>query len=397
METVQLLGMESQRGGFWSRLRQLKCDVGWEIAPFMSFFLTPTITNLDLTLPLEINRLLQPTLSLLTHTCNRLRSLKLHVDTSGPVSCDEIARLISTSKSTLHRIEIKSPTPPQILSVILKLPQLRYLHLQNPRFPNPIPPKILSRLEMIRINGSHGSSTTQFLGQLSLQKLADVSISGGETIHLPPLLDSLHGASTTMKRLYLSPATALNNSTTTLLRSFIDLTSLTIQCDCEVGGPGQPCSLRPTDEVISELGAALPRISSLYLGPHCRTPHLVTFTSLIHLSRTCGFLDSLSIRVDFTSVVNGSNPLANPGPGANGARPPRSKSRLRSFTVGTSPIPDTPGCEWVVALALVSVFPYVQLLLPFRIERAPDRWEEVQRGISVCKNVFRITQEAGKH
>ena len=397
METVQLLGMESQRGGFWPKLRRLKCDVGWEIAPFMSLFLTPTITDLDLTLPLEINRLLQPTLSLLTHTCHRLRSLKLRVDTSGPLSSDEIARLISTSKTTLHRIEIVSPTPPQIFSAIINLQQLQYLHLENPRFPNNIPPKILSRLETIYFNGSRGSSTNQFLRQLSLQRLAIVSISGGETIQLPPLLDSLHGAATTMKNLDLSPATALINSAITLLRSFIDLISLTIHCDCEVRGPGQPCSLQLTDEVISELGAALPRISSLRVGSYCRTPHLVTFTSLVHLSRTCGFLDSLSIRVDFTSVVNRSDSLTNPGPGANSAHPPRSKSRLRSFAAGASTIPDTPGCEWVVALALVSVFPSAQLLLPFRINEASDRWKEVGRGISVCKNVFHIAQEAGKH
>ena len=62
VETIQLLAMESQREGFWPRLSRLKCNIGWTIVLSVPLFLTPAITNLDLALPQESNRLLQPTL-----------------------------------------------------------------------------------------------------------------------------------------------------------------------------------------------------------------------------------------------------------------------------------------------------------------------------------------------
>ena len=49
--------------------------MGWEIVPFISLFLTPAITDLDLLLPRESTELLQPTFSLLADTCCQLQSL----------------------------------------------------------------------------------------------------------------------------------------------------------------------------------------------------------------------------------------------------------------------------------------------------------------------------------
>ena len=75
VETIQLLKTESKQGTFWPGLRQLRCNMGWEIVPFISLFLTPAITDLDLLLPRESTELLQPTFSLLADTCCQLQSL----------------------------------------------------------------------------------------------------------------------------------------------------------------------------------------------------------------------------------------------------------------------------------------------------------------------------------
>ena len=398
VETIQLLGMESQRGGFWPGLRFLKCNIDWEIVPFISLFLTPTITSLDLTLPREGNRLLQPSLSLLTHTCHQLQSLTMDVDASGPLSGGEMGRLISASQHTLRRVEIKCSTPPDIFPVIFNLPRLQDLALQGPPLPKQIPPKILARLKIITFNGSHGPYLPQFLRELSAQRLAKVSISYGGIIQLSTLLESLRGASTTINMLHLLPIITLDHSSTTLLRSFTNLTYFSVGCVCEDITVGGPCSFQLADENVLALGGALPHVRTLNLARGCRGPRHITFTSLIHLSRTCGNLVDLSIRVDFTSIGGGSDQLNhnNPSLGISGAHPQRTRSKLGTLNVGNSPLPNIPRCEWVVALALVSIFPFIRSVSSFCFEEAGKRWEEVKKDILVCQEIFRIAQAAGK-
>ena len=397
-ETIQLLGMESQRGGFWPRLFLLECNIDWEIVPFISSFLSPTITDLDLTLPRENNRLLQPTLSLLTHTCRQLQSLKVDVDTSDPPSGAEMGRLISVSRHTLHRINIRPSTPPEIFPVIFDLPLLRSLTLQEPRLPNQFPPGILPPLETIYLNGSHGPNLTQFLRRLSVQRLVAVSVYCGEIIQLSMFLDSLCGATQTANYLYLSPVSAFDRFSITLLRTFTNLTYLTIRCVCECREMSWPCSFQLTDEDLLDLGGALPYIRTLGLGPGCHRPCHATFKSLTCLSRMCGNLENLLIRVDFASIVDSSDQPnhSNTSLRVDDARPQRERSRLSMLMIGNSPLPDTPRCEWLVALALATIFPSIKLLISSCPGGMGKRWSRVRGDIRICRKIFHITQGEGK-
>jgi hypothetical protein len=393
VETIQILGMESQRGEFWPRLRRLECNIGWDFVPFISSFLTPTITTLDITLPSESNLLLQPTLSLLTRTCRQLQSLAMEVDASDPLSVGEMVHLISASRYTLRRIEIRSFTPPDIFPVIFSLPGLQDLTLHEPRLPNQIPPKILPCLQAINFSGNHGPTLTRFFGRLSVQRLAEVRISCGGIIQFPKLLDTLRGATTIINVLDLSPVTVLDHSTITLLSMFTNLTFLAIGCICNNPKLKGKCSFRPTDEDVLELGNALPYIRTLSLSPSCRAPYHTTFKSLVHLSRTCGNLESLSLRVDFASLGD-PNQLnhGNADRGDTGARLQRATSRLGGLTLGNSPLPGIPRCEWVIAMALASIFPSITFLSSSCTGGMQNRWGEVWRDILVCQRVFRIAR-----
>ena len=397
-ETIQLIGMESQREGFWPGLCSLKCNIGWEIVPFISLFLAPTITDLDLTLPRDQNnRLLQPTLSLFSHACRRLRSLRMDVDTSSPESGAEMGRLISASRNTLHRIDIRTSTPPEIFPVIFNLPLLRSLVLQEPRLPDQLPPEILPPLETIDFNGNHGPNVTQFL-RLSVRRLVTVSIRCGGVIQLPTFLDSLCDANATMNRLYLSPVAALDRSSITILRTFTNLTSLVIRCVCESREMNWPCSFQLTNEGLLDLGGALPHVRSLDLGQGCHRACHVTFKSLIGLSRMCRNLETLSIRVDFASIVDGSDQPGRSNTNIKGdsVRPQRERNRMWILAVGNSPLPDTPRCEWIVALALVTIFPSIQYVFSNCSSEMNRRWNGVWGDILVCQKIFNITQTEGK-
>jgi len=392
LETIQLLWMESQREGFWPGVCSLKCNIGWEIVPFISLFLTPTIADLDLTLPHEDNRFLQPTLSLLTHTCRQLRSLRMDIDTSASLSGDGMGRLISASRHTLHRLNIRSPTPPEIFPVIFNLPQLRRLTLQGPQLPNQIPSEISPPLEAIDFTSTHSSNLTQFLRRFS--RLMEVSIHCAETIQVSAVLGSLRGAGTTMNSLYLSPVPALDDPSITLLCTFTNLTFLRISCACEVT---QPCSIQLTDEDVFDLGGALPHIRALNLAPGCHTPPDVTFASLILLSRTCSNLVYLAIKVDFESIVDLD--LSNEDKislGDDKAHSRGERSRLHTLLVGNSSLPDTPRCEWMVALALATIFPSVEHLFSYHGGGMHKRWNEVWGNILICQEIFRVTRGGGK-
>jgi len=392
--------MESQRGGFWPKLRSLKCNIGWEIVPFLSSFLNPTITNLALTIPRENNRLLQPTLSFLAHTCHQLQSLMVNADTSDPLSGRELGLLISASRHTLRHIDIKFFTPPDIFPVIFDLPRLRALTLREPHLPDQIPPKALPRLRAIAFSGNSGPNLPQFLRGITVSNLATVLIGYGGIIQSSSTLEALRDASATMTTLSLLPVVTLNHADITLLCSFTNLTSLSIGCICEDFGRSGACSFQVTDEDVIELGGSLPHISSLRLAPGCRSPCRVTLTSLICLSRTCSNLEGLSIRVDFTRIVSGSEQpnQSNLGLGVNGTCPRRvTRSGLATLTVGNSVLPDSPGCEWVVALALVRIFPSIRSLFSYCAEGMRKRWEEVSRDMLTCRKILRITQTTGKH
>ena len=384
LETIQLFGMESQRGSFWPRVRSLLWNMKWEAAPFISSFLTPTITDLDLSFPYESSRFLQPTLSIISHTCRQLQSLTIDGGISGPLSSGEMGRLISASGSTLRNINVRSFTPAEIFPVIFKLPMLRSLRLEEPQFPDEIPLEILPLLEFIGLAGGRNPNLTRFLRGLSAKKLAKIVVYSSEAIYPPPLLGSLTGATATMNYIHLSPVIGLCLGSIALLCTFTNLTSLTIQCVCV---KYKPCSFQPTDRDLLWLGRALPHIRTLSLSPGCRIPSQVTFESLIGLSRTCGCLENLSIKIDFASVVEDLDQPNDRNVGPGGHNSQRGRSRLQTLDVGSSPLPDAPRCELVVAVALVSIFPSID-----RILFNTDGWGEVWENILVCQKISHITQ-----
>jgi hypothetical protein len=259
-ETIQLFGMESQRGGFWPRVYSLKCNIGWEAAPFISSFLTPTITNLNLSFPDEDSRFLQPMLSIISHTCHQLQSLTIDGGIFGPLSGGEMGRLISASGSTLLSINFSLFTPPEIFPVIFKLPLLRRLRLVRPRLPDQIPPEILPLLESVAFVGDPGPNLTHFLERLPAKALAGVVVYTIEPIQLAALLKSLSGA-TTINYLILATVTTLGRPSISLLCTFTNLIILNVQCVCIHRKTGLQCSFQPTDQNLLDLGEALPQPS----------------------------------------------------------------------------------------------------------------------------------------
>ena len=387
LETIQLFGMESQREGFWPGVRSLQWDMDWGAAPFISSFLTPTVTDLDLSFPYGGSRFLQPTLSIISHACRQLQSLTVNGATFGPLSGGEMGHLISASGNTLRSIKVMPSTPPEIFPMIFKLPLLRSLELEELWLPDQIPPEILPPLENVRFTANNGPNLTRFFGRLSGKKLGKVVVYSREAIQFPALLKLISEA-TTMNYLVLSPVTTLCHSSIALLCTFTNLTFLLIQCVCIKPSLALQCDSQPTDQDILDLGEALPHIRTLNLSPGCRMPCQVTFESPINLSRTCGYLESLSIKVDFTGVVENLDQPNDRNVDLGDHNPQRGRSRLETLDVGNSVLPNAPRCELVVAVALVSIFPSIEYILSYTV----GGWDEVRENVLVCQRISHVTQ-----
>ena len=303
--------------------------------------------------------------------------------------------LISASGSTLRRIKVRPFTPPEIFPVIFKLPLLRSLELVGPRFP--VPPKILPPLESVELKGDHGPNLAEFLRRLCEKKFAEVTVDSSEAIQPLPLLSLLTGATATMKHICLSPVTSLCPSSIALLCTFTNLTSLIIHCVCAEPEIHPRCSLRLTDQDLSDLGGALPRIRTLNLSPLCFVQRHFAFKTFVHLSRACGSLESLSAKVDFTSFVDPDfyrRNCSSVSPGDH--NPQRRGTRLWCWDVGDSPLPDPRRNELVVAVALATIFPSLKIIKNRCQDQKKREWVGLQRKMWTCQEVLSILQAEGE-
>lgn len=139
----------------------------------------------------------------------------------------------------------------------------------------------------------------------------------------------------------------------------------------------------------------MPNITNLTLGsPTCANLQCVTFLSLVSLSKTCGDLETLEIKVDFQTMV--THPLPAREDGGTDTIPDETRGdcynrRLRRLGLGLSILPDHPDAGWLVAVGLGKIFPFVSRVEGCGIERAS--WEQVEKNIRMSREVLRAVSQ----
>jgi len=139
----------------------------------------------------------------------------------------------------------------------------------------------------------------------------------------------------------------------------------------------------------------MPNITDLYLGStFCPNLQPTTFLSLVSLSKTCKDLESLTIKVDFQTMIassldesedDGADATVDGTQGNAG-----DGCKLRDLNVGLSTLFDHPESGWIVAIGLGKIFPSLSYVMGY----GPSYFksEEVGRNIKTLRRVLRTVQ-----
>jgi len=394
---MSFLGTRSMLDPLWPRLISLRLGggLGWDAVTSALGFLSPNIRRLTLILPRDNNILLQPILSTASDRCHWIRELILDIVANDSHSAQEVGGLISACRDTLHTITIWG-SKAEYLPIIANLPRLRSLSLYGVDFPCDLPLNAFPTLEEVTFAQFHGQRLQHFFNRLCTTGLKVVEIRGINTIAPKELMAALSRFSATLMVLRISPVSDVDLPSGVVPRLFASLRSVHLNCSCWMNLGRVQCAFGLTDQAIAELGASMPNITHLFLGsPSCSNPQRATFLSLVSLSKTCKDLESLTIKVDFQTMIAPSlDESEDDGADAtvDGTQGNASDGcKLRKLNVGLSTLSDRPESGWIVATGLGKIFPSLSKVVGCGLLQ--PKWEEVGRNIRMLRRVLRTVRQ----
>ena len=398
-ETVSFLGtLSTLSDPLWPRLTSLSLvrGLGWDAATSALGFLSPKITKFTLILPRDDNILLQPILSTASDRCHQIQELALDVVADNSHCAQKAGELIYACRDTLHTLCIWSPLKAEYFPIIANLPRLRILSLLGAHPPCDLPLNAFPALENVSFSKFHGQGLQHFFKRLCTTGLEVVDVEGTDTIAFKELIATLLRFSATLRFLHISPVSDTELPSGVVPRLFANLRTVSFGCSCWVNDDQDQCAFRLTDQAIAELGAAMPNITDLYLGNiYCPSLQPTAFLSLVSLSKTCKDLESLTIKVDFRTMIAPSLDESEDG-GADATVDGTQGNagdgcKLRDLDVGLSTLSDHPESGWIVAIGLGKIFPSLPgVAAGYGSSRS--EWVQVRRNIGMLRRVFRTVQ-----
>ncbi|KAJ7174790.1 hypothetical protein C8R46DRAFT_990837 [Mycena filopes] len=278
---------------------------------YVRLFVTPTITNLHLTIESFSDLTILSTAAL---TCPRLTEVGL-----GCISDSGLA-LVSKFVCHLHHLEslVVGCLDQAAFSHIARLPNLRYLWLMSPASlrcialkPDPHSPHfpVLRKLKLESIDEVH--TLLAFLGKSSLVEMTIV----GSSFPSPPTQSvskqfyaalALHCSPSSLQKFTLYDRTSTPNAGQLDIYSVGGdaLEPLLVFRNLVVLQLSHSAGFHLDDTQVENLASAWPRIKILQLRPHssCRLPPRVTLEGVYAFAKHCPSLKSLTIAFDATTV-----------------------------------------------------------------------------------------------
>ena len=396
LETISFFGIQSILDSvpLLPRLTSLGLTrgLGYADAPAILALLSPKITTLTLVLPHYHNILFQPILSVISDRCRWLQELVLISDSPIPHPPNAVEGLITACWDTLRTLEIRPSSGTEYLLMTVNLPRLRSLKLERVQIPRDLPSSVFPSLEELIILNFFGGPLQRFFKSFCTFDLKVLKIHGFHVIPLKESMAALSRFSASLEVLEISNLINLNLPSADIPRIlFTNLKTLYVGCPGWVDRIHDLCSpFRPNDNSIAELGAAVPNLTHLTLGsPTCPRLGCVTFLSLVSLSKTCRDLETLTIRVDFRSMVAPSPPESEDVETSSTFDATQGNAcRLRNLVVGLSILPNHPDSEWVVAIGLEKLFPSLSEVVGLE----QGVWGKVRGNIGVLHRTHRTVQ-----
>ena len=391
--SFQILNMEANNSPLFPKLRALSWRTGWDFVPFISSFLSPSLSSVTIYFVDDnFNVLRVPALYNLASECRHLEEIHLFGLTLDRGVDDAMSDLLLKSANTIRVLKLYPGIQGRATYVAMQLPNLRELGTEFAALPSTLPPSIFPVLQSLNLWIREGTPWVQLLTCLrgpSLEKIA-VYCADKTLDAVPSMLGrSLSGAHlrrtlTSLEFVGQGIVWDLNHETLLPLFSLRNLTRLSLLGHCQAGG----CHFSLTDRDITGLSFAMPNLTFLGLGSHpCNIGTAqVTFASLVILSMNCRSLEQLRLHFDATSVVKqtlakSKNTLPRSGEATLFAS--TSRCRLNTLHVGNIPFPDVPHSRWIIATALLSIFPH---LINIKHDGG-SIWKDVLDCITICRMI----------
>ena len=346
--------------------------MSWQTYPsllrFLHIFLSPRVTTFSLSVHLDTtfdpNTMERDYLAAaVAELPNSLRELTLHVNPAGLGSDelkDEVLNAIQRCGRSLAHLEIDVELSGVSIHRVMQLPNLATWKVHQSPFPA-IP------------TGPY--ETTTYLPALHSLALSCADAYDWITFLASPY-PSVNGLHSTLTELNLRGHHAVNPTLITHICVFKNLTHLDVGWSC----PEDECAFALTDDDLSQLSLALPRLEWLMLGHQCdKNTCKATFRSLLFLSARCPKLAFLSIHFNTMKIAQDIKSLFETGdPGVKELRDSPTRCQIGTLSVSKTPLPLTGSDELVVLKrGFLNVFPRLREIAR-RYERA---WQSLTEAL----------------
>ena len=391
--SFQILNMEANNSPLFPKLRTMSWRTGWDFVPFISSFLSPSLSFVTIYFTDDnFNVLRVPALYNLANECRHLEEIHLFGLTPDRGVDDAMSDLLLKSANTIRVLKLYPGIQGRATYVAMQLPNLRELGTEFTALPSILPSFIFPALQSLNLWIREGTPWVQLLPCLRgpvLEKIA-VYCADKSLDAVPSMLGRslsgahLHQTLTSLEFVGQGIRWDLNHETLLPFFSFRDLTRLSLLGHCQVG----ECHFSLTDRDITGLSFAMPNLTFLGLGSHpCNNGTAqVTFASLVILSMNCRYLEQLRLHFDATAIVKqtlakSKNTL--PRSGEATLFTSTSRCRLNTLHVGNLPFPDVPHSRWIIATALLHIFPH---LISVK-HGGGSIWKDVLDCITMCRMI----------
>jgi len=365
--------------------------------PFISPFISRSLTSIVIDVPRGASPMLPPILTTLSTLSPDIREIQIERLYHGPSTEEASSQLLmQCNPYRLRKYNVDSPVSPSALRHIIQLPSLEefWLVVGSFQLPDPLPIVVFPSLRLLDVEYSGDPTWLKLLPAIENPVLASVFVecSGSDVARFVEAFQlTMTGCGMHERlqefRVRSQDEFKITPQTIACTSSFKSLTSLKVLSECS---PTVCHTFELTDDDIDLLTKAMPRLESLAIGEEpCGVPSQITFKSLYNISRRCPRLTTLQIHFNPTLFVTKVDTDSEFGDVALGLpdlkTSPFDLCSVTTIDVGNIPLPPESNTSYIMALGLLGVFPRLE-----KLEYDDGDWEDIDDLIGVCRRMGRF-------
>lgn len=372
----------------------LNWDSDEAFLPFVSPFISGSLTSLVIDVPRGASPVLPPILTKLSTLSFHIREIqieRLYHDLSTEEASSQL--LMQCNPYRLRKYNVDSPISASALRHVVQMPSLEefWLVVDSFELPDPLPIVIFPKLRLLDVECSGDPTWLKLLPAIENPVLTSIFVecSGSGVEHFMEKFQSTMAGCGMHERLreFRVRSQEEFRITPRILActfQFKNLTSLKVLSECTT--ICQTIGLK--DDDIDLLTNAMPHLESLAIGEEpCGIPSQITFKSLYTISRRCTRLTTLQIHFNPAMFVTKVDTDSESGGIALGfpdlnQTPSPDLCAITTIDVGTIPLPEQSNTSYIMALGLLGVFPHLE-----KLEYDDGDWEDIDDLIGVCRRM----------